>query len=292
MRDDAILLLVARKSSPGFGYVPRLGTLNGDVGGRSSSTALWTMDISNRSVPVFVDLSYAHKLRQVANSSIRAYVLGEHGDSPFVRRTLVLLDSIALLLAQMQVAWSTVSIGGSPLSTLLPLCGFAAALQSHLSRLRHQLSSVTRTRIIERIAAIDHFIQVGDQLKEMSSPPKDSPPLPELEVHRDGLACQLRREGSLNCDYVCHMPYGMKKHCKKEHRWINKQGKGGTPASRQRSGLSERPWRKGVGCQRFFTHGPGQEYFEVQPTEPIENIDMNERLKQSREEFDLKMSEI
>jgi len=28
------------------------------------------------------------------------------------------------------------------------------------------------------------------------------------------------------------------------------------------------PWRANVHCQRFFTHGPRQEYFEVAPQDP------------------------
>ena len=56
---------------------------------------------------------------QVADSNISAHVLGEHGDSQFVRPTFPFL--LPLHSHASQVHWSSVSVAGAPLSTLLTL---------------------------------------------------------------------------------------------------------------------------------------------------------------------------
>lgn len=55
---------------------------------------------------------------EVAPNSIDAYVLGEHGDSQFVRSNIVLLKTMDA--DNMQIAWSSATIGTTPLSLAMP----------------------------------------------------------------------------------------------------------------------------------------------------------------------------
>jgi L-lactate dehydrogenase len=59
-------------------------------------------------------------MTQVSDSSIHAFVIGEHGDSQYVS----LLDSLgseSQVLTLLQVAWSSATVHGRPLLKALPL---------------------------------------------------------------------------------------------------------------------------------------------------------------------------
>ena len=60
----------------------------------------------------------------------------------------------------------------------------------------------------------------------------------------------------------------MVSHYEQVHDWVNPYKRGGSLRSRQ---TRVYPWRIGVHCQRFFTRGVPQEYFEVAP-EPVQTI--------------------
>jgi L-lactate dehydrogenase len=56
---------------------------------------------------------------QIAESAINASVLGEHGDSQFVSTYSKLSPTNSLIVQP--IAWSSATIGGSPLQSILPL---------------------------------------------------------------------------------------------------------------------------------------------------------------------------
>ena len=85
------------------------------------------------------------------------------------------------------------------------------------------------------------------------------PYIPSLPYLADGLQC-------IRCQpprrYLCTSHAAMKKHCRQAHGWINPYSRGGSRHYRQHR---DYPWRTGIPCQRFFTHGAYQQYFEVIP---------------------------
>jgi hypothetical protein len=64
---------------------------------------------------------------------------------------------------------------------------------------------------------------------------------------------------------------------------MNNWKTGSKAADRRRAGLSiNRPWTTGVYCQRFFTHGRRQKYFEVRAPR-ISNETSNDALSETLE---------
>ncbi len=76
-------------------------------------------------------------------------------------------------------------------------------------------------------------------------------------MYSDGLGCSYPP-----CPFICRSRRHIVDHYNKEHQWINPQKRGGSLRSRQ---AKVDPWRTGVHCQRLFTRGVRQEYFEVGP---------------------------
>ena len=88
-------------------------------------------------------------------------------------------------------------------------------------------------------------------------PQPDEPPVPHLPVYSDGLGCPFPP-----CQYVCRSKRWIEQHCSIRHDWVNPNKRGGSLRQRR---AHIYPWRTGVHCQRFFTHGKRQEYFEITP---------------------------
>ena len=79
--------------------------------------------------------------------------------------------------------------------------------------------------------------------------------IPELPVHL-GLKCQM------GCSYICQPPvFGMQKHLRKTHQWTNPV-KRGRKDKKATANLAT-AWATDVTCQRFFTQGKDNIYFEV-----------------------------
>ena len=141
-----------------------------------------------------------------------------------------------------------------------PLCRYAVLptyTHSHL-RDRHQVSVGKRRDIVNQIMAIPDIIVNKEHLESIFRVPQpDEPPVPHLPVYLDGLGCPFPA-----CQYVCRSKRGIEEHCSIRHNWVNPNKRGGSLRQRR---AHIYPWRTGVHCQRFFTHGKRQEYFEVAP---------------------------
>ena len=131
-------------------------------------------------------------------------------------------------------------------------------MDRHLGSAKHRIPASRRRAIYDEIQAWPRLFQTEADLIQLQ-PPADIPPhFPQLKLHADGKKCRT-------CNQIVRTDEGIQKHCRIEHGWTNNWKRGGQVANRRRAGLSlDRPWTNGVHCQRFFTHGRRQEYFEVQ----------------------------
>jgi len=131
-------------------------------------------------------------------------------------------------------------------------------VKSHLSGPKHRMPPARRQQIQEEIATWPELFQTEADLVRLEIPMHRPPPCTELDCHNDGRKCHV-------CNHIVCTDEGIKKHYRTQHGWENIWKKGRKAADRQRAGLSiNRPWITDVHCQRFFTHGPKQQYFEVQ----------------------------
>jgi hypothetical protein len=130
---------------------------------------------------------------------------------------------------------------------------------------KHQVAHSVRQGMRECMLEDPQIIRDEQQLEEKFEYPVGEVSLPQLPVYRDGLRCEMAGEGEEQCRFVCRSPTHIKAHCRTQHGWINRQGRGGSMRQRQ---SVQRPWREGVHCQRLFYSGPRCGYFEVQAVEP------------------------
>lgn len=81
-----------------------------------------------------------------------------------------------------------------------------------------------RTRIFQHIEAIKGLITSRAELNKLVFPLAGSPPAPELQPPRtDGMQCEFKDEHSRLCRFIsCHKDQ-IRKHCREEHGWENKQ---------------------------------------------------------------------
>ncbi|MCJ1360886.1 MAG: hypothetical protein MMC33_010895, partial [Icmadophila ericetorum] len=101
-------------------------------------------------------------------------------------------------------------------------------------------------------------------LEQLIIPTNIPNPIDNLVVYHDGHQCE-------RCHYICRSKLRMQTHCRQEHGWVNPQRRGHTMKNQRRMGVEmERSWKEGVYCQRFFTTGHGQGFFEVQPVDATE----------------------
>jgi hypothetical protein len=135
----------------------------------------------------------------------------------------------------------------------------------HLASKTHSLPAIQRQQIRRELALWPNVLRSEADLDRMT-PPRDIPPAFEwLTPYNDGIRCSFVGDAGRRCDYVCRSLCGIQSHCRSQHGWENDWRAGSKAADRRRAGLSTtRPWTDGVYCQRFFTHGRRQEYFEVQ----------------------------
>jgi superfamily II DNA helicase RecQ len=155
---------------------------------------------------------------------------------------------------------------------------------------KHNIPQDERTRIIQHVDAIEGLIVSRAELNRLAFPSASCPPIPQLQPPRtDGMQCEFVDENSRLCRFIsCHEDQ-IRKHCREEHGWENKQ------KGRPKAGTEKRfPWRIGVHCQHFFVRGPGAQFFEVQPAEfspamPPGDVDLDAAktaLKQAMQQAD------
>ena len=129
-----------------------------------------------------------------------------------------------------------------------------AEVRRHLRENHPTLSPADRSRQEEWIAS-----QPARAPAQIDWPVQPVPLIADLPYIADGhqcILCQPPRQ------YFCAAISTMKKHYQYTHKWVNPYSRGGSQRYRQHR---EYPWRTEVPCQRFFTHGRYQQYFEVIP---------------------------
>ena len=105
-------------------------------------------------------------------------------------------------------------------------CVFAVVPQQidrHLREHHPQIDKQNRSRIVERVRTLE---AVADNKEDVEYPQADEEPVEGLEVFKDGLQCMGQQDGN-PCKYVCRTAFGMQKHCRLEHGWVNERGRGG-----------------------------------------------------------------
>jgi superfamily II DNA helicase RecQ len=141
-------------------------------------------------------------------------------------------------------------------------------LDTHLAGVKHRLLPAERQAVRREVASWEDLFQNENDLEGLRVPRDVPPAFPCLTTYTDGKRCCHVDVAGGRCVYICRDRSTMQKHCRTQHGWVNEWRKGSKTANRRRAGLSmSRPWTDGVSCQRFFIHGPRQEYFEVQPAD-------------------------
>ena len=90
-------------------------------------------------------------------------------------------------------------------------------------------------------------------------PHPDDAAIQELPIFFDGLPCPWEDQ---DFRYICRTKFGRKKHCAREHQWVNQQRRGGDVRSKHRQAINK-SWKCNQACQRFFKTGSWQRYFAV-----------------------------
>ena len=132
-------------------------------------------------------------------------------------------------------------------------CGYAihfGSVDDHLST-KHVIRPEIRTEIAEYIS--------NRYSGPIILPTGIIEKIPELPVYL-GLKCQM------GCSYICQPPvFGIQKHLRNTHQWINPVKRG--RKNKKAAANLATAWATDVTCQRFFTQGKDNVYFEV--SEPV-----------------------
>lgn len=131
-------------------------------------------------------------------------------------------------------------------------------IKGHLSTSHNTIPSQVRKTIQEFIQTLQN---VAQKKEDIIHPDPDSDPIPGLPIFDNGLVCISEQSGS-QCGYTCRSIETMQRHCKKAHNWINSQKRGGNSRAKQQH-TANRLWIEKQHCQRFFTQGAWQQYFQV-----------------------------
>lgn len=145
-------------------------------------------------------------------------------------------------------------------------CAFAVVPQQidrHLREHHPQVDKQKRSRIAETGRALE---AVAHSKEGVNYPQANEEPVEGLEVFNDGLQCMGQRDGK-PCGYVCRTAFGIQKHCRLEHGWMNERGRGGNVRKKGKQALN-RMWEDKQSCQRFFEYRQWQRYFVVSQGRP------------------------
>ena len=148
-------------------------------------------------------------------------------------------------------------------------------LNSHFHAPPHRFAKAERQRIEDAVALdVPGLIPNETYLQRMAFPfPADTTaPLDALGPARDGgLRCPYTTLADAGCPFVSGSEKKMMKHCREQHGWENRKGKG-RPSKHSVPVHTTRPWRSGISYQRFFIQGPKSGFFEVGRNAPRENV--------------------
>lgn len=123
-------------------------------------------------------------------------------------------------------------------------------LATHLREQHRDVDLTNRRRLLS------YYESKTLVLSDLFSPPSQPiTRIPTLPFYSDGLKCT--EDG---CSYLCRSRSSIAKHYQDQHRWRNPYTKGGSLRQRRDAIY---PWQQNVLCQRLFTSGKGQGYFEI-----------------------------
>ena len=99
-------------------------------------------------------------------------------------------------------------------------CAFAVVPQQidrHLREHHPQVDKQKRSRIAATGTALE---TVAHNEGDVIYPEASEEPVEGLEVYGDGVRCMGQQDGK-PCAYVCRTAFGMQKHCRLKHGWVN-----------------------------------------------------------------------
>lgn len=135
-----------------------------------------------------------------------------------------------------------------------------AQIRRHLKDHHPKVSARQRGEIALTVQSLPDLAR---RPQDVVYPPASRSPIEGLNVLFNCLRCQGREPSGRRCRYACRAVKRMQRHCKKEHRWVNEQRRGGDSRSKQQH-APNKAWECGRACQRFFKVGSWQRYFEVE----------------------------
>ncbi|KAK4220398.1 hypothetical protein QBC38DRAFT_330062, partial [Podospora fimiseda] len=95
-------------------------------------------------------------------------------------------------------------------------------------------------------------------------PGRDEPAIADLPVWPDGKKCVLPGADGGPCGYIQRTRYGIQKHCRGAHGWVNRRARGRNDGTVTAGGEGE-AWIDGIHCQRLAHTGILQRLYEVAP---------------------------
>jgi K+-sensing histidine kinase KdpD len=136
-------------------------------------------------------------------------------------------------------------------------------LRSHLDSKHKEVTAKTRQKIVLAAAVYCQWATTEDQVV---FPNFESQPILHLPVYQDGLMCTGTTPSNQACGYIRRTVQDIQKHCREEHRWVNKK-KRGRPGQGQQP-QAQSMWITGVVCQKFQPSGTLGRLFAVSQSEP------------------------
>ena len=91
-------------------------------------------------------------------------------------------------------------------------------------------------------------------------------PIPNIPIYKNGLECgNAARAG---CGFVCETRNAMIKHCKSQHNWVSRKGRGGSKRTKEQEDPNQM-WTEGIRLQRLFEYAQWKKGFKVKEEQGI-----------------------
>ena len=167
-------------------------------------------------------------------------------------------------------------------------------IQRHLQDHHPRISPILRRSIAQVCSSLG---DVAHSVEDVQYPGVDiAQPVAGFAVYEDGMRCTARGGDGVRCRYVCRgkTPSGIQKHCNEQHRWVNRQKRGGN-ARDKAVHSANKMWQEGQCCQRFFEFGKWKKYFPVMSPPTLRQhskADVEERERRSEAIIDKHLADL
>ncbi|KAK4150490.1 hypothetical protein C8A00DRAFT_18001, partial [Chaetomidium leptoderma] len=119
----------------------------------------------------------------------------------------------------------------------------AGEVTSHLRTTHRHIQASERGKIAALIGSIPGIARHQEELRSFRFPPPTVAPLQFIAPpESDGVRCN-------HCGFIVRTIAGIRRHCRKEHGWVNDWQKGGNVVTKAKQERAV-PWTTGVRCQR------------------------------------------